>query len=258
MSAPWSVFGCHALCVYCTGMIMCMAATNERWHYKVMSSPSGWAHSKNDPCSITLDSFGASLFQSCQVYHYPWKTGSFWKKNVTLVSDFVCYKPTTHIFLCSGCNTINTWSAPWILLVRCWYFSTRASAVTVLIMHPCISRCLWVNDVCLFHFQGIITHQNLNKMADILQGTISNTFSWVKVIAFESNFTEGWFPGVNSQYVRIGSSCGFSLNRLWAISCSNIDTVHWCHMMHVGHSVSRNTCNWLTSWTRNYMISEHE
>ena len=35
------------------------------------------------------------------------------------------------------------WSALWTLMA--WCFSTRAAIATVLSMHPCISRCLWVN-----------------------------------------------------------------------------------------------------------------
>ena len=39
---------------------------------------------------------------------------------------------------------MNILSALWILMA--WSFSARASVVTVLSMHPCISSCLWVNN----------------------------------------------------------------------------------------------------------------
>ena len=32
----------------CGGIILGMGSANERWHYNVMSSPIGWAHTQND------------------------------------------------------------------------------------------------------------------------------------------------------------------------------------------------------------------
>ena len=33
-------------------IILSMGSANERWHYSVMSSLIGWAHTKNDPCKM--------------------------------------------------------------------------------------------------------------------------------------------------------------------------------------------------------------
>ena len=42
--------------------------------------------------------------------------------------------------------TMNILSAVWLLMV--WFFSTRAAVATLLITHPCVSSCLWVNHGC--------------------------------------------------------------------------------------------------------------
>ena len=37
-----------------TGIILCMRPANERWHYKVTSSLTGWVHAQNDPCQWSV------------------------------------------------------------------------------------------------------------------------------------------------------------------------------------------------------------
>ena len=44
---------CSCECVYSTGIILGMGSTNEKQHYNVMSSLIGWAHTQNDPYSIS-------------------------------------------------------------------------------------------------------------------------------------------------------------------------------------------------------------
>ena len=77
-----------------------------------------------------------------------WSTISSFFENVILDSDIVHYK--YNIFVCNMSNTIDTWSALWLLMA--WCFSTRASVATVLITHSCISRCLCVNLLTSFNF----------------------------------------------------------------------------------------------------------
>ena len=45
-------------------------------------------------------------------------------------------------FIWNWSNTMNVYSALWILMA--WCFSTRASVATVLTTHPCVCRCLRV------------------------------------------------------------------------------------------------------------------
>ena len=50
-----------------------------------------------------------------------------------------------------------------------------------------------------------LTHRGWDKMADILQKTFWNAFSWMTIIHFNSNFTETCSHGTNFQYASIGS-----------------------------------------------------
>ena len=43
---------------------------------------------------------------------------------------------------------------------------------------------------CSFAREPTLTHLPLNKMAAISQTTFSNAFSWMKILYFDSNFTE--------------------------------------------------------------------
>ena len=69
-----------------------------------------------------LDNFFQNLVLFGRVVHFEW-----------------------NIFVWNWSNTINNYSALWILMA--WCFSTRASVATVLRMHPCIVSCLWVNSM---------------------------------------------------------------------------------------------------------------
>ena len=44
-------------------------------------------------------------------------------------------------------RTINTKSVPWILMA--WCFCARTSMAAMLIMHPCLSSCLWAKPIKL-------------------------------------------------------------------------------------------------------------
>ena len=68
--------------------------------------------------------------------------------NVILCTDVVHHK--WNIVAWNWSNTINSFSALWILMA--WCFSTRASVATVLRTHPCVSSCL-----------GVTTYNNVNQ-----------------------------------------------------------------------------------------------
>ena len=67
-------------------------------------------------------------------------------QNVISFSDAVHLM--CNIFIWSWSNTMNFWSALWILMA--WCFSTRASVAIVLTTHPCVSRCLRVKMTATF------------------------------------------------------------------------------------------------------------
>ena len=73
------------------------------------------------------------------------RLGHFFQ-NVILFSNLAHQK--CNIFVWNWFNTMNVWSALWILMA--WCFSTRASVTTVLTTHPCVSRCLRVKQ-CFHH-----------------------------------------------------------------------------------------------------------
>ena len=86
------------------------------------------------------------IFQplNCSVFVYSfiyWSTLFIHFQIVISFSRIVSYY--SNISVWNWFNTINIHSALWILMA--WCFSTRASVATVLSMHPCLSRCLWVN-----------------------------------------------------------------------------------------------------------------
>ena len=68
------------------------------------------------------------------------RLGHFFQ-NVILFSNVVHYKCNI-FFVWNWSNTMNVYSALWMLMA--WCFSTRASVATVLTTHPCVSRCLRV------------------------------------------------------------------------------------------------------------------
>ena len=78
----------------------------------------------------------------------------------------------------------------------------------------------------------ILTHWGQEKKAAILQ-TFSNKLFCMKIVVFDSNFTEMSSQGSNSQYASTGSDNGLVLNRRQAIIWSNANPVHW-HMWHWG------------------------
>ena len=70
------------------------------------------------------------------------RLGHFFQ-NVILFSNVVHHK--CNIFIWNWTDTMNVWSALWMLMA--WCCSTRASVATVLTTHPCVSRCLWVKQL---------------------------------------------------------------------------------------------------------------
>ena len=75
-------------------------------------------------CCLTLKQLGNNFFQ-----------------NVILFSNVISCK--CNISVSNWSNTMNIYSTLWILMA--WCFSTRASVITVLSAHPCVSSYLWVN-----------------------------------------------------------------------------------------------------------------
>ena len=73
----------------------------------------------------------------------------------TVISFFDAVHLMCNSFIWNWFNTMNVWSALWILMA--WCFSTRASVAIVLTTHPCVSRRLrvktqiWWNFVCPWH-----------------------------------------------------------------------------------------------------------
>ena len=107
------------------------------------------------------------------------------KKNVILFRNVVQHK--CDIFIWNWSNTMNVLSELWVLMA--WCFSIRASVAMVLTTHPCVSRCLRVNNYippklwCKY-----LTHPPLDKMAAISQTIFSDAFSWIKSFVFWLKF----------------------------------------------------------------------
>ena len=68
-------------------------------------------------------------------------------------------------------------------------------------------------------------------MADILQMTFCNAFSWMKIIAFWFDFHRCCSQGSNDQLVIIHSGDGLELHRQQAITWNTLDRVICCHMV---------------------------
>ena len=107
-----------------------------------------------------------------------------------------------NIFIWNWSNTMNVQSALWILMA--WCFSTRASVATVLIIHPCISRCLRVNT--------LRQRQNARHLPyDIFKCILLNENFWIfNKISLKYHDVP---LGCNWWYVSIGSDNGQVLNK---------------------------------------------
>ena len=70
-----------------------------------------------------------------------------------------------------------------------------------------------------------LTHWGRDKMAAISQTTLSNAFSWMKMLEFRLQFHWIMFLGSNWQYSRIGSDNGLAPIRRQAIIWTNDDPV---------------------------------
>ena len=84
-----------------------------------------------------------------------------------------------------------------------------------------------------------LTHWGRDRMADILQTTLSNAFSPIKIGVFwlNFNFTAGGSLGSHYQEVLIGSSNGLSPVQCQAITWTNDDLNLSCYMVSLGHMI---------------------
>ena len=83
---------------------------------------------------------GTEFYNMLHIVLLIYKQLSFFYLNMILVSWVVRSKGNVFVLIWS--SIINAKLALWILMP--WCFSTRPSVTTMLSVHPCISRCLWV------------------------------------------------------------------------------------------------------------------
>ena len=116
----------------------------------------------------------------------------------------------------------------------------------------------WIMNFSGTLYMGYLTLWGLNKMADILQTTFSNAFSWIKMHEFslelfvpQCSISQHCFrycvtcgtvgPGGVSQSLYciptiVSGSTGLVLNRWQAITWNNVDKVSWHYMGTPGHN----------------------
>ena len=112
-----------------------------------------------------------------------------------------------NIFKWSCSNKLNVKSVLWILMA--WCFSTRASVVTVLTRHPCVSRCLRVK------LNTLRLEQNGNHFADnifqcIILSENYHIFFKIKVAADLRHFNAhvmSWWCCLHYQLMHDGRLC---------------------------------------------------
>ena len=131
------------------------------------------------------------LFAKWQWYHIEakkkWPPFCRWHFNHILLTlkwlghifqNLISFSDAVHlmcnIFIWNWSNTMNVYSALWILMA--WCFSTRASVATVLTTHPCISRCLRVKWKSLY-FEWI-------SLMFLLKSPINKTPAPVQIMAW--------------------------------------------------------------------------
>ena len=80
------------------------------------------------------------------------------KTNNASLKELIHFSNVFHkkcnIFVCNWSNTMNTWSALWILMA--WCLSTRVSVATVLSAHQWVFSCSWVkacNIISIYHIR---------------------------------------------------------------------------------------------------------
>ena len=84
---------------------------------------------------------------------------------------------------------------------------------------------VWCSDAIWQHISWL-THWGRDKMAAVSQTTLSNAFSWMKMLEFDYDFTEVCSLGSNWQYPSIGSDNGLAPVRRQAIIWTNW-LVYW-------------------------------
>ena len=134
--------------------------------------------------------------------------GHFFFQNVISFSDAVHLM--CNIFIWNWSNTMNAYSALWILMA--WCFSTRASVATVLTTHPCVSRGLRVNvdlssmGSCSMHLwsisQIILKSSNCVGNYTLTIKARSPRAQWVKYVTCACTFI----------YLLISSQVNLSIN----------------------------------------------
>ena len=103
-----------------------------------------------------------------------------------------------------------------------WCFSTRASVATVLTTHPCVSRCLRVNNThCCFFV--LFNTFGLNKMHTFFKCSFFNENAWIK-----NKNSLKYYHVVPIDY---WSSLVQVVAWRQATTCTNVDQIHasWRH-----------------------------
>ena len=115
------------------------------------------------------------------------KLGIFFQ-NVILYSNVFCSK--CNILVWNWSNTMNIFSALWLLMA--WCFSTRPAVATVLITHPCVSSCLWVNQWLTRDWSNMHFKDFRSVIMVTMTRASMTTIAWLSIT---SNFicTRGWF-----------------------------------------------------------------
>ena len=138
------------------------------------------------------------------------------------------------------CNTLNTYSALWMLMA--WCTSTRASATTVLIGHPCISSRLWVNSLAPGKFE-------LNSRYVIFKQILVND-GWGISCAIALKWMSLDFTDDQSTLVQVMAWCrqaaSHYLSQCWLRSMLPygvtrlqwVNVVQWCHIASAFNSLA--------------------
>ena len=107
----------------------------------------------------------------------------------------------------------------------------------------------------------ILTHGGLNKMADVLQTTFSNAFSWVKIIVFWLTFHSISFLRVKLvlNWFGIGSANGLAPNRqqtiTWTKWASSSMSIYITRLQSV--NPGRSACNLNGRYQQTFQVSSH-
>ena len=114
-----------------------------------------------------------------------------------------------------------------------------------------VKRCSHLRSEFGFIFHNL-TQWGLNKMADILQITLLNAFSWWKLLNFKKKFTEICSSASDWEYINIGAGDGLVPGRRQAIFWSSVHQDVWPHVVSLGHNqlstLAEKTCSRSHLW----------